>query len=296
MTNVKCTNHKVTKMTKETISSRRVRENWESIARDFPEDMVSGSTDVNAPKGRRQQFEFRHRVELSTFLAHVPISTNSNVLELGCGSGRWLVSLAPMVRTITGVDFCSGSLDVAKKRLENRSLKNVKLLNESVVTVDPGEKFDIIYTSGVLQYLNDEEFRHCLENISRMLLPGGILVSRDSLILFVDRYIKTGTYQCIYRNQNEFVSQVESCGYKMQWGDYAMGWDLVSFFWHRLPQSIQRRSAGYHEELLDLQERFPDALRTLATAKDYMKKYLKQRTYGHMMHTFQPVHSDRQAP
>ena len=83
------------------------------------------------------------------------LTKNSVVLDVGCGTGRWAQLIAPLVKTLYVIDPSSAALDVARQNL--RQFTNVVFINSSINSFEPGIKFDLIYSLGVLHHVPDTE-------------------------------------------------------------------------------------------------------------------------------------------
>ncbi len=110
--------------------------------------------------------------------ASLPISSDSRVLDAGCGTG--LLTLA-----FYGAGFCpketvafdlsKRSLELAKKEFRtNKMLKNVRLTQGNILNLPfDDETFDLILTCGVLEYVALDSG---LKELRRVLRRGGFLI------------------------------------------------------------------------------------------------------------------------
>jgi SAM-dependent methyltransferase len=55
------------------------------------------------------------------------LQPNMNVVDFGCGGGRYLSFIAPRVCTVLGIDISDRLLDIAREIVQNRRLRNVEL-------------------------------------------------------------------------------------------------------------------------------------------------------------------------
>lgn len=92
-------------------------------------------------------------LEQRTMEPLLPNPCGRDVLDAGCGSGRWLGFLAGQKpRRLCGLDASAGMLDAARRR----GLANTRLLQGScTATPFAAESFDLILGSFVLSYLDD---------------------------------------------------------------------------------------------------------------------------------------------
>ncbi len=102
---------------------------------------------------------------------------NDAVLDIGCGTGRFAIALAKKCRNVTGVDFSSEMLAIAKEKSKN--IKNIKYLKLDASQKLPfkNNSFDkILCTLVVVHIKNLQKF---LAEMHRVLKKGGILVYDD---------------------------------------------------------------------------------------------------------------------
>src|ERR1700758_3867175 len=77
-------------------------------------------------------------------------------LDVGCGTGRWSVLLAPRVRHLHLLDPSAEALNVAKENL--RGMNNVSYHLESVAAIPlPPKSLDFAFSLGVLHHVPDTE-------------------------------------------------------------------------------------------------------------------------------------------
>ena len=96
------------------------------------------------------------------------------VLEVGCGIGTDAVNFARAGAIYTGIDLSSESVKLAKKRLEVFGLKGEIFeanAEELVTKFDPHEKFDLIYSFGVIHHAPRPEL--VVANFPKLLAEGG---------------------------------------------------------------------------------------------------------------------------
>lgn len=103
---------------------------------------------------------------------------DKKILELGCGAGEASVYLAKKGADVTATDISGGMLDVvqnvAKKHGVN--VRTVKCNSHQMPFADGS--FDVVYAANVLHHVN---IKDTLQEVRRVLKPGGIFVSWDPL-------------------------------------------------------------------------------------------------------------------
>ena len=79
---------------------------------------------------------------------------NSVGLDLGCGSGRWALKVAPKVKQLHCIDASKEALDIAKNNLSKMSNCQFHLASVDNIPL-PDESIDFAYSLGVLHHIPD---------------------------------------------------------------------------------------------------------------------------------------------
>lgn len=159
--------------------------------------------------------QYRQEAEWLHFLRKVTLHKSMHVLELGCGSGRWALRFAPIVRKVVGVDFSEEMIKLSRARQSCLGLNNVEFYVATAQDLLLEEKFDLIYLSGITSSLNEEQLRQTLCHIQTMLAPGGVLVDRTSISLDKREVYDDGNYQGIYRTLQEQMTVFNQFGFHL---------------------------------------------------------------------------------
>ena len=85
---------------------------------------------------------------------------DKDVLDLGCGTGKYLTELAPLASSYTGLDVSPFQLEIARTKVEAANLKNVNLICNSAEKIDlPASSLDLIISTWVLGTIKEDERR-----------------------------------------------------------------------------------------------------------------------------------------
>jgi len=101
------------------------------------------------------------------------------VLEIGCGCGNNLSFLAEEGYNVSGIDFSSKAIDIAKKNINSKKLK-VDLKVGNIKKLDwPDKKFDFVFDRSAITHNTYEDINLILKEVRRVLKKNGTLISFD---------------------------------------------------------------------------------------------------------------------
>lgn len=99
-----------------------------------------------------------------------------NVVDIGCGSGRHSLMMLNEGFSVIGIDSSETSIDIARKITGSYPQERVQFFIKNIVQGLPLEdnSLDAAVCWGVLHYLNSSQVMMVLNEIKRILKPGGI--------------------------------------------------------------------------------------------------------------------------
>lgn len=119
------------------------------------------------------------KIELSILEKYCTLK-NKDVLDIGCGTGRFMFRILPIVKSIIGIDNDVQSIEVLKQiMLEKYSCLSDKvfLYHNSIEECNIGRDIiDIAVFSWSFYALDKEQIEHALSNIAEMLREDGMLI------------------------------------------------------------------------------------------------------------------------
>jgi len=129
------------------------------------------------------------QIEMDLLLRRVPVG--ASVLDVGCGNGWTLVTLARQ-RGITGcgIDFCSSMIEEASRLAAGSGLSHALRFAQAEATDLPEDigVFDVAITERCLINLPDEDTqRRAFLQIMRHVRPGGVYLMIESCTQGLDR-------------------------------------------------------------------------------------------------------------
>lgn len=138
---------------------------WDKVARKYAADPIADMAGYEATLRRVQGL----------------LSTEQDVLEVGCGTGTTALRLAPCTRSLLATDVSANMIAIARERLEAQPTPQ---LNFSVADADApvyGESaYHAVLAFNLLHLVSDLD--HALAQVVQALRPGGLLISKTACI------------------------------------------------------------------------------------------------------------------
>lgn len=196
------------------------------------------------------------------FLTSQGLTPQHTVLDVGCGGGILSESLARLGGTVTGIDACAESIEVAKAR-QQQMIDNAKAVYpanqlsqrwESRLQFQPTSLFDIVekekvqydvvVASEVIEHVSDA--RGFLQALCEATKPGGLLILSS-----MDKSIKTAISHILFA---ERITGIVDPG-THDWSKFVPPQDVTTF------------AARFGVRNVDLQYiiTYPDLLQSVAT-------------------------------
>jgi SAM-dependent methyltransferase len=179
------------------------REFWTRLAKDFGESDLTGFAPVLHP-GTPRWFNgaidrLQNRIWSKT-LNYCSLSQGARVLDVGCGTGRWVRRLEEHGMSVVGIDQSSEMLSIARKRgtlsrMVSGEVQNLPFCDES---------FECISVVTVIQHIPPQEQVRALSEMVRVLRPGGYL--------FLIELIRGHGAHVFSRLPDDWIGQVSTLG------------------------------------------------------------------------------------
>jgi len=106
------------------------------------------------------------------------------VLDLGCGTGALSIRAARRGANVKGIDVNPEMLAMARELVEDAHLgESVELVETGVAELDAerAEAYDAVISGLCFSELSDDELTFTLEQVARILKPGGLLLVADEI-------------------------------------------------------------------------------------------------------------------
>jgi demethylmenaquinone methyltransferase/2-methoxy-6-polyprenyl-1,4-benzoquinol methylase len=108
-------------------------------------------------------------------LENLILPSDSQILDLCCGSGQVTRFLVNLSESVTGLDASTLSLQRAKKNVPNATY--IEAFAEDMPFTD--NSFDVVHTSAALHEMQPEQLRKIIAEVYRVLKPGGVFTLVD---------------------------------------------------------------------------------------------------------------------
>lgn len=199
---------------KTAINTEHIRNFYEKRA------AVASVGDIGAVLLGNQNSDFlnkRNAYDQEYILPMLGITSETRVLDIGCGIGRWASFILPKCQFYCGVDFSAGMVSVAERVCQGlggnyalHCMPATEVINQDVNFY--GGLFGTVIASGVFMYINDQEVAHIIQCLSELLnihctiyLADPVGVSeRLTLNDFSSEALQTD-YSAIYRTVDEYL-------------------------------------------------------------------------------------------
>ncbi len=106
------------------------------------------------------------------FIAAMQLDCEKTVLEIGVGTGRLALRVAPHCKEFVGIDFSPKTAERARENL--KGLSNSRILCVDFTEYVPECKFDVIYSS--LTFLHISQKQKAIEKVGQLLTEQGRFV------------------------------------------------------------------------------------------------------------------------
>ena len=103
----------------------------------------------------------------------LPPAKGVKVLDIGCGEGKDAVFMASQGYDVYAFDITENGIAKTKKLADERNV-SVNAFVADINNFKIDEKFDIIYSTGTIQYLDDSEIANFFAKVKDMTVPNGI--------------------------------------------------------------------------------------------------------------------------
>lgn len=140
-----------------------------SAAAHYDALVIEGNDPVYDPEPLRA---YMQKWDGSVFMERLALNGTQRVLEVGVGTGRLAVRVAPHCRSFVGVDLSSRTIARARENLA--AFSNVRLIEADFLSQAFEGTFDVIFSSLTFMHICEKEA--AFRKVYALLAPGGRFV------------------------------------------------------------------------------------------------------------------------
>lgn len=201
------------------VSAEKIKDFYDKRANKYEQGEKTRNTAVLLGDNNPQYADKSNEIEKKLIKPYLNISENHNVLDIGCGVGRWAESIIPTCNEYIGVDFSKEMIKVASKYFQKYT--NAKFINSDFQNIFTNnnicdKKFDTVIIAAVSMYINEKELKTCYEKLSKILNKGAIVYIEESVAVKERLTLNNiwsenlnDNYNAIYRTREEYLEILE---------------------------------------------------------------------------------------
>ncbi len=157
------------------------------------------------------QFRFRAEKKIVSRLMR-QCSSEGTALDLGSGIGYWTEFFAQQFAQVDAVEASQQLFDTMEERC--RSLPNVTSFHQNALSFQPCQNYELVFTGGLLMYLNDIDVVGLLRKLRPCLGPSSLIICRESTVRS-GIVTRSGEYQVVYRSVPIYERMFREAGFEV---------------------------------------------------------------------------------
>lgn len=198
---------------KEKIDSNSIKDFFDKRAQKDVENLMTITSYHD-----KDNLEKRQKEEIEVISKKIDFN-GKKLLEIGCGLGRWAEFFEDKCSEYVGIDYSENLIELAKKYFNypNCYFENLSATEIDECNLPVKGKFDIIFITGVLIYLNDDDIKIMIEKINKLTHSNSIIYIRETISVLDTRLTLKDfyseelevDYNAIYRTERELYEFFE---------------------------------------------------------------------------------------
>ena len=161
--------------------------------------------------------EYMDKWDGKAFLDALTLDDTKSILEIGVGTGRLALKIAPQCKEFYGIDISSKTIKRAKENLQE--FDNVTLLLGDIEKYSFDRTFDVVYSS--LTFMHIKNKKGVIDKISHLLTQGGRFVlsvdkSQNTVLEYGSRKITIypdsvkNVERCVLHSGMSIIEKIET--------------------------------------------------------------------------------------
>jgi len=189
----------------------------------------------------------------STLMAHVRLNNDAQILDVGCGPGKWTKLFVEKGFVTTGIDSSPWMIRLAKQNISSINKRLVKFYVMNVAKLELSSDFyDLVNCVTVLQHIfNDEDWKKAVYEIVRVAKPSGHVLIFEAAPSFV---LEKQTRYLRFRTMKEYISEFEKAGARF------VHWKATDLSFPITFIGLRKYAASFEEKVYYFASREPSLL------------------------------------
>ncbi len=199
-----------------TLNSKKIKTFWDSRSRKLKNQKV-GYLQSTMLTSDEKEADKKWSLEKSILLDVIKpyLSKDLDMLELGCGIGRWSRVFSKHVNLLDAYDYSDSFIELAQQISERENITNINFKSSDVSDIRPEKKYNFIVSVALLHYLNETQFKKAIELFKNFLNKGGIAILRESFG-YKKRFelhgyysdVLSDEYNAVYRTSDDIIESL----------------------------------------------------------------------------------------
>jgi precorrin-6B methylase 2 len=167
--------------------------------------------------------DMRVEAEASLLNSELRLKSDDVLVDLGAGNGRFSLLFAPKVHKVTAVEYIKDFSDDIKEQAKMRGIENIEVINSPAEDFCRDNYASVVFISGLLIYLDHEQYYKTISNVSKTLKQGGRLFVREPVSVLREEFIvdkfseELGTHYCsLYRTCGQHIEAFEKYQFRFE--------------------------------------------------------------------------------
>ncbi|HWQ58892.1 MAG TPA: methyltransferase domain-containing protein [Clostridia bacterium] len=166
------------------------------------------------------------------------ITSDADVVELGCGGGYYGLYYAGRCKSYLGIDLSPVNIEAFQQQIAERGLVNVRaeIGDATELAGIPDEAFDVVLCLGPMYHLDREDRQRCMRACKRVCKPGGIIA-----LAYINKAGAIAKFGIAYGWDKVFTQRIDE--YVLTRGTDDVRMDV---FFYTMPEELEEdaRNAG----------------------------------------------------
>jgi ubiquinone/menaquinone biosynthesis C-methylase UbiE len=142
-------------------------------------DEVANAGRENLDPGHVSRYDDKEDADASqevALLQGLGLDNRADVVDLGAGTGQFVLAVAPVCARVTAVDVSPVMVDRVRAKLDEAGVDNAEVVQAGFLSYEhDGRPADFVYSRFALHHLPDFWKAVALHRARRILRPGGVL-------------------------------------------------------------------------------------------------------------------------